>query len=95
MAVSLSEFAIASDLFSFNKFEELQDDVLNKLLELLLTPVSDIGEKSVSSLCGIRTHDPPYTGPLLYQLSLPGNWSLALSQQYFTTLSISSKKIPV
>jgi len=25
---------------------------------------------------------------------LPGNWSLALSQPYFTTLSISSKKIP-
>ena len=91
----MSDFAIASDLFGFNMFEELQVDVLNNLLELFLTPVCVIGEERVRSRRGTRTHDPPYTGPLLYQLSYPGNWSLALSQPYFTTLSIFSKKIPV
>jgi len=35
----MGDFAKASDLFSINKFEEFQVDVLNKLLELLLTPV--------------------------------------------------------
>jgi len=35
----MSDFAKASDLFSINNFEEFQVDVLNKLLELLLTPV--------------------------------------------------------
>ena len=35
----MSDFAKASDLFGINKFEEFQVDVLNKLLELLLTPV--------------------------------------------------------
>jgi len=39
MATSISYFAKASDLFGINKFEEFQVDVLNKLLELLLTPV--------------------------------------------------------
>ena len=33
------DFALASDLFGINKFEEFQADVLNKLLELFLTPV--------------------------------------------------------
>jgi len=35
----MSNFAKASDLLGINKFEEFQVDVLNKLLELLLTPV--------------------------------------------------------
>jgi len=35
----MSDFAKASDLFGINKFEEFKVDVLNKLLELLLTPV--------------------------------------------------------
>jgi len=35
----MSDFAKASDLFGMNNFEEFQVDVLNKLLELLLTPV--------------------------------------------------------
>jgi len=35
----MSDFAKASDLFGINKFEEFQVDGLNKLLELLLTPV--------------------------------------------------------
>jgi len=39
MVTSMSDFAKASVLFSINKFEEFQVDVLNKLLELLLTPV--------------------------------------------------------
>jgi len=34
---TMSEIAKASELFGINKFEELQVDVLNKLLELLLT----------------------------------------------------------
>jgi len=38
METSISDFAKASDLFSINKFEEFQVDVLNKLLLLLLTP---------------------------------------------------------
>jgi len=39
MATSVSECAKTSDLFGIDKFEEFQVDVLNKLLELLLTPV--------------------------------------------------------
>jgi len=39
MATSMSDFAKASDLFGIYKFEEFQVDGLNKLLELLLTPV--------------------------------------------------------
>jgi len=39
MATSISDFARASDLFGITQFEEFQVDVLNKLLELLLTPV--------------------------------------------------------
>jgi len=39
MATSMSDIAKASDLFGIKKFEEFQVDVLNKLLELLLTPV--------------------------------------------------------
>jgi len=35
----MSDFAKASDLFGINKFKEFQVDVLNKLLESLLTPV--------------------------------------------------------
>jgi len=38
MATSVSDFAKASDLFGIN-MKEFQVDVLNKLLELLLTPV--------------------------------------------------------
>ena len=38
-STSISDFARASDLFGINQFEEFQVDVLNKLLELLLTPV--------------------------------------------------------
>jgi len=37
MATSMSDFA--NNLFGIKKFEEFQIDVLNKLLELLLTPV--------------------------------------------------------
>ena len=68
MATFTSDFAEASDLFGINKFEEFQVDVLNKLLELLLTPVKCNWEENVSSRWGTRTHDPRYTGPLLYQL---------------------------
>jgi len=39
MATSMSDDAKASEFFSINKFEEFQVDVLNILLELLLTPV--------------------------------------------------------
>jgi len=39
MATFMSDFAKASDLFGSSKFEEFQVDVVNKLLELLLTPV--------------------------------------------------------
>jgi len=39
MAISRNDFAKASGLFGINKFEEFYVDVLNKLLELLLTPV--------------------------------------------------------
>ena len=39
MATSMSDFAKTSDLFCIDKFEEIQVDVLNKLLELLPTPV--------------------------------------------------------
>jgi len=35
----MSDFAKASDFIGINKFEVFQVDVLNKLLELLLTPV--------------------------------------------------------
>jgi len=35
----MSDFAKTNDLFGINTFEEFQVDVLNKLLELLLTPV--------------------------------------------------------
>ena len=35
----MSDFAFMSDLCGINKFEEFQVDVLNKLLELLLTTV--------------------------------------------------------
>ena len=35
----MSDFVKASDLFGINKFEEFHVDVLNKLFELLLTPV--------------------------------------------------------
>ena len=35
----MSDFAKASDLFGINKINEFQVGVLNKLLELLLTPV--------------------------------------------------------
>ena len=35
----MSDVAKASDLFGINKFEEFQVDVLNTLLELLLTTV--------------------------------------------------------
>ena len=66
MATSMSDFA--NNLFGINKFEEFQIDVLNKLLELLLTPVKWHWE-SVSSWRRNQTHDPRYTVPLLYQLS--------------------------
>jgi len=39
MATSRSDFAKSSDLFGINKFKEFQVDVLNKILEILLTPV--------------------------------------------------------
>jgi len=39
MATSMSDFAKASDLFGFYKFEDFQVDVLNIFLQLLLTPV--------------------------------------------------------
>ena len=39
MATSMSDFAKARDVFGINKFKEFQVDVLNKLLELLLTLV--------------------------------------------------------
>jgi len=39
MAIPMSDFAKASELFGINKFEEFHVDVLNKLFELLLTPV--------------------------------------------------------
>jgi len=45
MATSMSDFAKVSDLFGINKFKEFQVDVLNKLLELLLTPVVTLGRK--------------------------------------------------
>jgi len=35
----MDDFAKASDLFDIIKFEEFHVDVLNTLLELLLTPV--------------------------------------------------------
>ena len=35
----MSDFAKVSDLFGINKFVEFQVDVLNKSLELFLTPV--------------------------------------------------------
>jgi len=35
----MSDYAKASSFFGINKFEEFQVDVLNTLLELLLTPV--------------------------------------------------------
>jgi len=66
MATSMSDFAIkASDLFGINKFEEFHVDVLNYFWHQL----SDIGKEIVSSRRETRTHDPRYTGPLLYQLS--------------------------
>ena len=40
LATSMSDFAKASDLFGINKFEEFHVNVLNKLLELHLTPVT-------------------------------------------------------
>jgi len=39
MATFMWDFAKASDLFGINKFEGFQVDVLNKLLELLLTQI--------------------------------------------------------
>ena len=39
LATPRSDFATAKDLFCINKFEKFQVDVLNKLIELLLTPV--------------------------------------------------------
>jgi len=39
MATFMSDFAKSSDLFGINKFAEFQVDVLNKLLELHLTPI--------------------------------------------------------
>jgi len=38
-AASMSDFAKARDLSGITKFQGFQVDVLNKLLELLLTPV--------------------------------------------------------
>ena len=35
----MSDFAKVSEFFGINKFEEFHVDVLNKLFELLLTPV--------------------------------------------------------
>jgi len=40
MATSMSDFAKASDLSAINNFDEFHVDVLNKLLKLLLTPVT-------------------------------------------------------
>jgi len=69
MATSMSEFAKASDFFGINKFEEFQVDVLNKIFELLMTPVKWHWNEIVTFRRWTWTQDPRYTGPLLYQMS--------------------------